>query len=303
MFRIRYVVRKTYFPTLCYSEKLSSGNITKNYLRDLRSQLSSQLSRPTATKVMHIPTTEAPGISCVKILVPSSKSAPATLQRLAVRADIADIEACNLRNLPENYTPAFFERHIALWPELSLVSLRDLRSSALGASPLSSFSSSLSSGRSGTIDMGMSSSGREDVLHTAVRNAHEGAFAGYALGRLEEVAAAYTTNPWRPVPKYIGHVTSVAVHEEFRGLGVAKKLMNALHTQLCSHYQIDVVQLHVRVSNMAAISLYEKFGYEIIQHIPEYYADKEPAYLMQLKGLMACSNGGGNNTVTSNWLA
>jgi len=69
---------------------------------------------------------------------------------------------------------------------------------------------------------------------------------------------------------------------------VAKDLMQALHEQLRSLHQVDSVQLHVRVSNTAAIALYGKvFGYKIVQQIPDYYADNEAAYLRQLDGLMS----------------
>jgi len=297
MLRIRHVAaRKTLFQI---SEKLSGGNTTNNFLRDLRrlhsgsgsisvdavgvhcslsasllshghghghirTQPKDRTSSTHAHAAATMPTKVTPEISRVK--TPAPAPAPASLQRLAARADIADIKACNLRNLPENYTPAFFERHVSMWPELSLVS-----------------------------------------------HSREGAFAGYALGRLEEApqpvstpapapsaavtraassgvastsagsGSVYNTlNPGFPAPVYVGHITSVAVHEEFRGMGVASQLMQALHAQLRKHHKVDVVQLHVRVSNVAAIALYEKsFGYKIAQHIPDYYADMEAAYLMQ----------------------
>ena len=300
MLRIRHVAAcKTLFQI--------SGNTTNNFLRDLRrlhsgsgsisvdavgvhcslsasllshghghghirTQPKDRTSSTHAHAAATMPTKVTPEISRVK--TPAPAPAPAPLQRLAARADIADIKACNLRNLPENYTPAFFERHVSMWPELSLVS-----------------------------------------------HSREGAFAGYALGRLEEAprpvsisipAAAVTRaassgvantntsagsgsgsfyntlNSGFPAPVYVGHITSVAVHEEFRGMGVASKLMQALHAQMRRHHKVDVVQLHVRVSNVAAIALYEKsFGYKIAQHIPDYYADMEAAYLMQLDGLKA----------------
>jgi ribosomal protein S18 acetylase RimI-like enzyme len=112
------------------------------------------------------------------------------------------------------------------------------------------------------------------------------------------------------VPQYtierFGHVTSLAVLEPYRRLGLARDLMKQLHHHMAACYTatsdnnnnnnniggggasgsgdggggVESVGLHVRQSNLAAASLYQKFGYEITQRIPHYYQDGEDAYLM-----------------------
>ncbi|KAG8214101.1 hypothetical protein J3R82DRAFT_10860 [Butyriboletus roseoflavus] len=45
---------------------------------------------------------------------------------------------------------------------------------------------------------------------------------------------------------------------------------------------IEHIQLHVRKSNKAALSLYKKLGYQIVRDDKKYYADEEDAFIMQL---------------------
>jgi ribosomal protein S18 acetylase RimI-like enzyme len=91
----------------------------------------------------------------------------------------------------------------------------------------------------------------------------------------------------------IGHVTSLAVMQEYRRQGLAQALMKQLHFHL-EHYQAPPTQyshghkvavtgcgLHVRKSNAAACRLYENDGYEIEQVIRGYYQDGEDAFFMK----------------------
>ena len=117
---------------------------------------------------------------------------------------------------------------------------------------------------------------------------------GYALGRAEVVRNAVVSRNGGSKPKYIspnptysGHVTSLAIHPPYRGLGVAKSLMQSLHTQMSAVHNIDEVSLHCRVSNTAAINLYsEFFAYQCTQQVPNYYEDMEDAFLMTVTGLL-----------------
>ena len=116
---------------------------------------------------------------------------------------------------------------------------------------------------------------------------------GYALGRAEVKRSAVVSRDGSkpayisPNPSYSGHVTSLAVHSSFRGLGVAKSLMQSLHTQMSVVHNIDEVSLHCRVSNAAAINLYsEFFTYQCAQRVPHYYEDMEDAFLMTVTGLL-----------------
>jgi ribosomal-protein-alanine N-acetyltransferase len=77
-------------------------------------------------------------------------------------------------------------------------------------------------------------------------------------------------------------VNNIAVHPEFRGKGIGEAMM---------HHVIDKVQkngatfmtLEVRPSNAAAVTLYEKLGFEILGTRKNYYTNPdEDAYLMGL---------------------
>lgn len=69
-------------------------------------------------------------------------------------------------------------------------------------------------------------------------------------------------------------------------------MMTQLHHHL-QHQGIKHCGLHVRTSNEAACSLYQRDGYEIAQIIPSYYQDGEDAYFMRktLVELNASSQG------------
>ncbi len=80
-----------------------------------------------------------------------------------------------------------------------------------------------------------------------------------------------------------GHITSISVKRSYRKLGLATKLMRASHNQMHTVFNAAYCSLHVRVSNRAAVSLYNGvLGYEIVQTEYAYYADGEDAYDMRL---------------------
>ena len=74
---------------------------------------------------------------------------------------------------------------------------------------------------------------------------------GYALGQIR-VKPQHTIPPmdhFNPKPKeYEGHVTSIAIHEKFRGHKVGLNLMHTLHQRIAKEYGIDRVSLYCRVS-------------------------------------------------------
>ena len=96
---------------------------------------------------------------------------------------------------------------------------------------------------------------------------------GYVLGRMDEPTVSDT-------PKQ-GHITSLAVVEECRRLGVAHALMACLHDSMAKNYEADSASLHVRVSNSAATRLYgDILGYTVSKSVSRYYHDGEDAYVM-----------------------
>ena len=74
-------------------------------------------------------------------------------------------------------------------------------------------------------------------------------------------------------------ITNVAVSPEYRQKGIASALMDEM-TNHCREMDVFSITLEVRVSNNAAISMYEKYGFERVGLRPKYYNNKEDALLM-----------------------
>ncbi|EWM29631.1 silencing group b protein [Nannochloropsis gaditana] len=80
-----------------------------------------------------------------------------------------------------------------------------------------------------------------------------------------------------------GHVSSLAVLDDFRRLGIARELMEILHVQMKFRYGVDCSTLHVRCSNRGAQKLYlNSLGYRVVETVQKYYQDGADAYYMKL---------------------
>lgn len=79
-----------------------------------------------------------------------------------------------------------------------------------------------------------------------------------------------------------GEVANIAILPSERKRGLGNKLLFALLENLKVR-GAEKCFLEVRVSNVAAISLYEKFGFEKIGVRKRYYPDGEDAFLMTAK--------------------
>ena len=78
------------------------------------------------------------------------------------------------------------------------------------------------------------------------------------------------------------HILNVAVHPDYRGHGVGKKLISHLK-KTAQEMSARAVTLEVRESNQAAIRLYEKAGFLSAGIRPHYYTDKENALIYWLE--------------------
>ncbi|KAK4219709.1 N-terminal acetyltransferase A complex catalytic subunit ard1 [Rhypophila decipiens] len=97
---------------------------------------------------------------------------------------------------------------------------------------------------------------------------------GYVLAKMEE-------EPTDGVPH--GHITSLSVMRTHRRLGIAEKLMRQSQLAMVETFGAHYVSLHVRVSNKAAIHLYQNtLGFDREKTELKYYADGEDAYCMKL---------------------
>lgn len=77
-----------------------------------------------------------------------------------------------------------------------------------------------------------------------------------------------------------GHITNIAVHPKFRGLGIGNELILALINNKLQ-WNISALTLEVRESNIIAKSLYHKFGFVEEGIRKNYYSDNnESAIIM-----------------------
>lgn len=100
--------------------------------------------------------------------------------------------------------------------------------------------------------------------------------------------------PWSPVQLvgYIGvwilvdegHITNVAVHPDYRGQGIGRRLMEAIEA-VCVARGVKRMTLEVRQSNWVAQRLYRNLGYVSVGVRPGYYQDNNEDALIMWKEL------------------
>lgn len=102
-------------------------------------------------------------------------------------------------------------------------------------------------------------------------------FARYVIAKKGEVIIGYA-GMWLILDE--GHITNIAVHPEYRGIGAGKLLLEAL-IEICRIESVNSLTLEVRKSNIVAQSLYKKYGFVEEGIRKEYYGDnKEDAIIM-----------------------
>jgi ribosomal-protein-alanine N-acetyltransferase len=79
-----------------------------------------------------------------------------------------------------------------------------------------------------------------------------------------------------------GHVISIAVLPEHHRKGIGNQLIKKA-TRAMVNYKAKECYLEVRESNLPAIKLYKKLGFEVVRSIRNYYADGENAFVMSLQ--------------------
>ena len=129
-------------------------------------------------------------------------------------------------------------------------------------------------------DLFLSPWNEEDFIHELKENP----MAGYYIEKGDNCAFVKKENQ---IIGYIGlwflgdqcQITTIATDRHFQGQGCASQLMEyALEKSEELHYQN--VNLEVRVSNVKAIALYQKFGFKNVAVRKRYYSNGEDAYLM-----------------------
>ena len=81
------------------------------------------------------------------------------------------------------------------------------------------------------------------------------------------------------------HVTTIGVHPDYRGRGLGELLFVALIDEAIRR-NVAWLTLEVRVSNVTAQNLYQKYGFTVQGRRPRYYSDNnEDAYIMWSESL------------------
>ena len=86
-----------------------------------------------------------------------------------------------------------------------------------------------------------------------------------------------------------GQITNVATHPDHRRCGLGAMVLDALLRAARAHALCEVT-LEVRESNLAAIALYQRFGFQVVGERPRFYAHPtETALIMKCElGVSSC---------------
>lgn len=88
------------------------------------------------------------------------------------------------------------------------------------------------------------------------------------------------------------HIGNIAVRRSDQGKGIGKKLLGHLLRE-AKRRHVRIATLEVRVSNVRAISLYRKFGFEGVAFRKGYYTDNGEDALVMVAHLDSEGGGGG----------
>jgi len=76
------------------------------------------------------------------------------------------------------------------------------------------------------------------------------------------------------------HISTLATHPQWRRQGVAELLLVAM-SERAAEIGLCAITLEVRVSNLSAQALYQKYGFQVVGRRPQYYSDnREDALIM-----------------------
>jgi ribosomal-protein-alanine N-acetyltransferase len=81
------------------------------------------------------------------------------------------------------------------------------------------------------------------------------------------------------------HIATIAVHPEFRGQGIASRLMVSMMREAIQ-LEARLATLEVREQNTAAQRLYQRFGFNIVGRRPRYYKDNLDDALIMTVGCL-----------------
>jgi ribosomal-protein-alanine N-acetyltransferase len=93
---------------------------------------------------------------------------------------------------------------------------------------------------------------------------------------VDERMVGFIAGDMKPVER-MAWIVTLGVLPEYRRLGIGAALLRACESQIT----FSTIRLNVRISNRAAINLYESFGYQKVGRWPGYYQDGEEALIME----------------------
>lgn len=105
-----------------------------------------------------------------------------------------------------------------------------------------------------------------------------GEIIGYTMARIESGLSHFSI--FHRAKK--GHTVSIAIRPEYRRRGLGSRLLKESIIAMINAGANELF-LEVRMSNDAAVALYQSLGYKILKEIRHYYRDFEGAYLMAQK--------------------
>ena len=106
----------------------------------------------------------------------------------------------------------------------------------------------------------------------------DGEIQGYILCRIEKGFSKIG----RMLPVRLCHIVSIAVLADYRRMGMGSGLLVEAMKQSVKHYDASECYLEVRVSNDAAIELYNKLEFIKVKRNYGYYMDGEDAWQLAI---------------------
>jgi len=181
------------------------------------------------------------------------------------RQDIAEVTEIDQEAFPSLWPPANYERELESRLSHYIVACNErevIAEPETKASPKGNLSvEKRLFNWSGFFSRGLHQSGKKNIL----------GFAGFWMMAGE------------------AHITSIAVRKPYRRRGIGELLLISL-IELASELQAQVITLEVRISNIAAQSLYCKYGFTGVGLRRNYYTDDgEDALLMTAESITSAS--------------
>jgi ribosomal-protein-alanine N-acetyltransferase len=110
------------------------------------------------------------------------------------------------------------------------------------------------------------------------------AFALYLTARVEEQIIGYV-GCWFKNHANEVHIVNLAIKKDFRREGIGTYLIKEI-IDMSRNLQADYVTLEVRVTNEAAIDLYQDLGFKKDGLTPHYYLDNDEDALLMKKEIV-----------------